>query len=96
MTKPYHLTQEQDVKELCNEALKDFQYAEGVFEGRTFSYEELMFIINAALDKVLGEPVLYASPHYEQLLKHHNGQTLCGGKPSELHTLELYVPKVLT
>ena len=36
------------------------------------------------------EPVLYAIKNHELALKMHNGQTLCAGKPSELHCVPLY------
>ncbi len=85
MTKPYHLTQD-EAEAIATSTIK-------LAPCLPISYEELATIINAALDEVLGEPILFASPLYDELLERHNGHTLCGGKKSELHTLALYAPR---
>jgi hypothetical protein len=60
MTKPYHLTQEQAGEIACDLARKGINVIRYKDGGLTPDWDkDLASLINAALDKVLGEPVAF-------------------------------------
>jgi hypothetical protein len=94
MTKDYHLTQEQA------DTLIDDLIASKTISAKDDALNNVTVIINAALDKVLGEPVAYQTPlRYGSKVTHNKPVKPNNWDDDELtewFCVSLYAPKGLT
>jgi hypothetical protein len=98
MNKPYHLTQEQALeiaKEMDNHGFALTAYSDGSVEFH--SAHVLAEYLNAALDKVLGEPVGYVREYaVEFIAKQSPNYTVINAESQANTDIALYAPKGLT